>query len=242
MKKSLLFLIPLFFTLISLHGKSPSYDPHMLPDTSASTSFVSEDFSHLLGRVKGIDDDLLKMHFTLYHGYVKNASELLKTLQEMRERGQDRTLAYGALERRFIWEFNGMVLHELYFGNLGKTAFLDRKDSLYHKITMDFGSIDQWRKNFAATGLIRGIGWVILYQNPKTGYLNNVWVEEHNINLIPGGKPLLVMDVWEHAYITEYGLDRAAYIEAFLQNVDWEVVSSRYHEGMTDGHKASSSR
>lgn len=231
LKKCLIFLIP----ILSLYGKTPQYDPHMVPDTSAPTEFVAKDFSHLLGHLKGIDDRLLKMHFTLYKGYVKNASELLTALVEMREKGKDRTLAYGALERRFVWEFDGMVLHELYFENLGPTPFLDRKDPLYSKITMDFGSIEQWKRNFAATGLIRGIGWVVLYQNPKTGHLNNIWVDEHNINLIPGGKPLLVMDVWEHAYITEYGLDRAGYIEAFMQNIDWEVVSKRFNHGMSEG-------
>ena len=236
------FFVSLFLFFGFLQARALQNDPYMIPETSAPTTFVAKDFSHLLGRLKGINDNLLKMHFTLYKGYVKNATELLTVLQRMRERGQDKTVAYGALERRFIWEFDGMVLHELYFENLGRTAFLDQKDSLYHKIMVDFGSVDQWKKNFAATGLIRGIGWVILYQNPKTGQLNNVWVDEHNINLIPGGTPLLVMDVWEHAYITEYGLDRVAYIEAFMQNIDWEVVSARYQKGMTDVHKAPSFR
>ena len=81
-----------------------------------------------------------------------------------------------------------------------------------------------------ATGLIRGIGWVILYQDPIDGFFHNIWIDEHNINHSPGGNPVLVMDVWEHAYITEYGLDRGKYIEAFFRNIDWEVVSKRYEE------------
>lgn len=239
LERAFLFFAVLLFSLDTIQGKTFDYHPHFTPDTSATTEFKARDFSYLLGHLKGIDDELLKMHFILYKGYVKNASDLLLALQNMRDQGQDKSIAYGALERRFIWEFDGMVLHELYFENLGRTAFLDRKDPLHHKINVEFGGIDQWKKNFAATGLIRGIGWVILYQNPKTGQLNNVWVDEHNINLLPGGKPLLVMDVWEHAYITEYGLDRASYIEAFLRNVDWEVVSARYQEGMRNGRTSS---
>jgi Fe-Mn family superoxide dismutase len=192
--------------------------------------FQAKDFSGLLGHLEGIDDELLKMHFTLYEGYVKNGSSLEKALKEMGEKREERTLAYGALERQFIWEFDGMVLHELYFENLKRSSFLSKRDPLYEKIFTDFGSIDEWKRNFVATGLMRGIGWVILYQNPQNGKLYNIWIEEHNINLIPGGKPLLVMDVWEHAYITEYGLDRAGYIEAFIQNINWEVVSKRFKE------------
>lgn len=204
--------------------------------------YVARDFEHLLGHLKGIDDNLLKMHFTLYQGYVKNANALNQTIREMRARGQDQTLAYGALLRRFAWEFDGMILHEYYFENLGGKGFLSDKDPLYAKIVEDFGSIQAWKKNFAATGLIRGIGWVILYQNPKNGQLNNIWVDDHNINHLPGGKPLLVMDVWEHAYITEYGLDRSGYIEAFMRNVDWDAVARRYQEGLIHEKEPAHSR
>jgi len=190
--------------------------------------FEAKDFSYLLGNVKGLDDRLLKMHFTLYQGYVKNATALQRAITKMREQDKDRTLAYGALERRFAWEYDGMILHEYYFKNLGKTPLLSPKDPLYKQIERDFGSISAWRKNFVATGLIRGIGWVILYQEPKTGRLSNIWVDDHHINHLPGGRPLLVMDVWEHAYITEFGLDRAGYIETFLENVNWDVVKKRF--------------
>jgi Fe-Mn family superoxide dismutase len=226
LKKCFIFLFPAF----SLFAKTPTYAPPVIPQTTAPINIEAKDFSHLLGHLKGIDDDLLKMHFTLYNGYVKNASSLLTSLIQMRQNGKDTTLEYGALERRYIWEFDGMILHELYFENLGPKPFLDQKDPLLLKMTVDFGSFEQWKKNFVATGLIRGVGWVILYQSPKTGHLNNIWVDEHNINLVPGGKPILIMDVWEHAYITEYGLDRAGYIEAFMQNIDWEVVSKRFND------------
>ncbi|WP_228546969.1 hypothetical protein [Candidatus Neptunochlamydia vexilliferae] len=72
------------------------------------------DFSYLLGKLPGLDDALFKTHFTLYRGYVKNTNTLQKALEEMRKKGEDRTVAYGALKRRFAWEFDGTVLHEYY--------------------------------------------------------------------------------------------------------------------------------
>ena len=88
LKKCLILLLP----ILSLYGKTPKYDPQIIPNTSPSTEFVAKDFSHLLGHLKGIDDDLLKMHFTLYNGYVKNASALLTELVNMRKKGDDRSL------------------------------------------------------------------------------------------------------------------------------------------------------
>ena len=78
--------------------------------------------------------------------------------------------------------------------------------------------------------MIRGIGWVILYRDPFTGRLSNVWISEHNLNHLAGATPLLAMDVWEHAYMPQYGLDRAAYIQAFFKNINWNEVSQRFKE------------
>jgi Fe-Mn family superoxide dismutase len=193
---------------------------------SAGT-YEAKNFNHLIGTLKGLSDPLLKMHFTLYQGYVKNTNALEEMLKDMEKGGEDKTIAYGALKRRFGWEYDGMVLHELYFENLGGKSGLPKKGNrLYQLIERDFGSFDGWRKDFLATGMIRGIGWVILYQDSR-GVLHNVWIDEHHINHLAGGLPLLVMDVWEHAYITEYGLDRKGYLEAFYSNINWSVVERR---------------
>ncbi len=195
---------------------------------SAREEYRARDFSNLVGKVKGLDAELLNLHFTLYQGYVKHSNALSSSLEEMRANGEDQTNVYGALLRRFSWEYDGMRLHELYFENMGGVNALGAKEALYKKIEKDFGSFEAWRQNFAATGLIRGIGWVILYQDPIHGELRNIWVEEHNINHIPGANPILVMDVWEHAYLTEFGLDRAKYIETFMKNINWSVASERF--------------
>ncbi|MBS0604122.1 MAG: superoxide dismutase [Verrucomicrobia bacterium] len=195
----------------------------------ASTDFIAKEYSYLYG-MPGFSDALLKMHFQLYQGYVKNTNLLLNRLRELEMQDKDQTYDYGALKRRLGWEWDGMRLHELYFENLGGHDPLDKSDPLFLRIVKDFGSYDNWKKNFISTGLIRGIGWVILYRDPLSGRLFNTWINEHDLGHLAGGEPILVMDVFEHAYITQYGLDRGKYIGAFFDNIHWGKVSGRYNE------------
>ncbi len=190
--------------------------------------YQAQDFSSLLGKTPGLSAELLSMHLKLYQGYVKNTNALIDQIAGLRKSGEDRTLTYGALERRLAWEMNGMILHELYFGNLGVKPPLNQQDPLYQQIARDFGSFAGWQQNFRATGMIRGIGWVILYLDPLKERLYNLWIDDHNINVLAGGTPLLVMDVWEHAYLTEYRLNRAGYLAAFFRNINWNVVKQRW--------------
>jgi Fe-Mn family superoxide dismutase len=121
-----------------------------------------------------------------------------------------------------------MLLHEYYFDNLGGSQPLDPSDPLYLKMASDFGGYDQWKKDFVATGLMRGIGWVVSYVEPKSGRLINEWINEHDVGHLAGATPLLIMDVFEHAYITQFGLDRNKYVEVFFDNINWNTVSSRF--------------
>jgi Fe-Mn family superoxide dismutase len=193
--------------------------------------YEPKDFSHLQG-MEGFSDDLLKMHFTLYQGYVKNTNLLSKLIRDYAVEGKARDYPYQALKRRFGWEFDGMRLHELYFANLGGKKPLNRSTSLYQLIVRDFGSFENWKEDFIATGMMRGIGWAILYFDPKADRLFNCWINEHDLGHLAGGDLILVMDVWEHAYITEYGLDRAGYIKSFFANINWDEVVSRFHSGI----------
>jgi Fe-Mn family superoxide dismutase len=193
----------------------------------ASLEYVAKDYSYLFG-MPGFSDALLKMHFQLYQGYVKNTNLLLARMRELELQDKDLSYDYGALKRRFAWEYDGMRLHELYFENLGGEEPLDKASDLYQKISKDFGSFEAWKKNFAATGMIRGIGWVVLYRDPQSGRLFNTWINEHDLGHLAGGEPLVVMDVFEHAYITQYGLDRSKYIGYFLDNLNWDKVEKRY--------------
>ena len=117
--------------------------------------YQSKNFEHLLG-LKGFSDQLLKNHFTLYQGYVNNTNKLLETLNLLLKEGKTGTPEYAELKRRLGWEWNGMRLHEYYFGNMSKEGFELEKDSeLYRKIVEDFGSYENWEKDFKGAGAIR---------------------------------------------------------------------------------------
>lgn len=190
--------------------------------------YQAKSFDHLLGKIQGLDDALLKMHFKLYQGYVNNSNAVLQKLQELENQGKAKTPEFAGLKRILGWEFNGMLLHETYFENLGGTKPLDSKDLLHQKIIKDFGSYDAWKADFIATGLMRGIGWVVSYIEPKSGRLLNEWINEHDVGHLSGGTPILIMDVFEHAYITQFGLERNKYIDVFFNNINWDVASKRF--------------
>lgn len=190
--------------------------------------FTVKNFEHLLG-TPGMSDALLRNHFTLYEGYVKNATALQTRLQELAASDAPMGAEGSELRRRFGWEYNGMRLHELYFGNMknGGTPH-DTESLLCTKMKETWGSCDAWAKDFRATGAMRGIGWVILAYDKETDMLFNVWVNEHDVGHLAGATPILVMDVFEHAFMLDYGLKRADYIDAFWKAVDWQVVMERF--------------
>lgn len=193
-------------------------------------TYEPKNFDNLLG-LEGFSDTMLKNHFTLYQGYVTNTNKLADALSAMAKEGKTSTPEYAELKRRFGWEFNGMRLHELYFGNLVKGGKpLAGSGKLAKQLTIDFGSYENWEKDFRATGAMRGIGWVILYFDPHASQekrLFNVWVNEHDVGHLSGAIPLIVMDVFEHAFMLDYGLKRADYIAAFFKAIDWGAVEKR---------------
>lgn len=184
--------------------------------------YTAKDFSHLLG-TPGFSDTLLNNHFMLYQGYVTNVNKL-NDLLKTKEAG---TPEYAELHRRFGWEWNGMRLHELYFGNLGKHGVALSERSLKKMIETTWGSVEDWKKEFVGMAAMRGVGWVILCHDKKEGKLFNVWINEHDGGHLAGLVPLLVMDVFEHAFMGDYGLKRADYISAFMNGIDWHAVEER---------------
>ena len=189
-------------------------------------AYTAKDYSNLIG-MEGFSETLLRNHFTLYQGYVTNANKLMDSLAAMVKEGKVGIPEYAELKRRMGFEFNGMRLHEYYFDNLGGKGALDKSGKLGKNLAEDFGSYEDWEKDFKGTGTMRGIGWAILYQDNVTGKLVNQWINEHETGHLAGCIPLLVMDVFEHAFITDYQLKRADYIEAFFKNINWGVVENR---------------
>lgn len=191
-----------------------------------SMPYTAKDYAKLVG-MEGFSETLLKNHFTLYQGYVANTNKVLDNLDQMSKDGKSATPEFAELKRRLGWEFNGMRLHEYYFENLGGKGGIDRNGKLAKKLAEAFGSYEVWEKDFRATGSMRGIGWVVLYQDTVSGRFINFWINEHDVSHPAGCNPLLIMDVFEHAFMLDYGLKRADYIEAFFKNINWSALESR---------------
>lgn len=192
-------------------------------------AYITKNFDSLLG-LSGFSDVLLKNHFTLYQGYVNNTNKLIETMNALVDSEKIATPEFSELKRRFGWEFNGMRLHELYFENLVKNGKESAgKSALRKKVNEDFGSFENWQKEFLATGAMRGIGWVILVYDPIIKKLFNIWINEHDEGHLAGTNPILVMDVFEHAFMLDYGLKRADYLAAFMAAIDWTVTERRFN-------------
>jgi Fe-Mn family superoxide dismutase len=181
-------------------------------------AYTAKDYSKLIG-MEGFSQTLLTNHFTLYQGYVTNTNKLTDLVAAMLKDGKTATPEYAELKRRFGFEFNGMRLHEYY---------LDKAGSLAKKLAEAFGSYEAWEQDFKATGAMRGIGWAALYQDNVAGGLFNQWINEHETGHLAGCRPILIMDVFEHAYMIDYGLKRADYIAAFFKNINWKAAEGRF--------------
>jgi len=188
--------------------------------------YTAKKFDHLLG-TSGLSDALLQNHFGLYEGYVANTNKLNDILVEMEKKEQFSEPAFAELNRRFGWEWNGMRLHELYFENITKEMKALSKGILQEGIEKEWGSLEAWEKDFRAMGAMRGIGWIVLYHDKQSDKLFNMWIDEHATGHLAGATPLLVMDVFEHAFVLDYGMKRAEYIDTFIKSIDWKVVEKR---------------
>ena len=199
---------------------------------SSMGSYKAREFN--LSALKGISDETLEMHFKLYEGYVKETNKLTEGITKFIQDGnvdQEEMPAYSELTRRLGFEYNGMVLHEYYFDNLksgGGTGDPDHTAEFTKAAESTFGSYEIWKADFVGIGKMRGVGWAICYQNPSNGRLSNHWITLHETGNIAGFDPVLVMDVWEHAYLLDYKpAERPKYIEAFFSNIDWSIVEKR---------------
>lgn len=190
------------------------------------SKYEKKNFSNLLG-VEGLSNNQMETHFALYEGYVNNTNKLLDDLKKMREAGESETPEYAEIKRRFGWEWDGMRLHELYFSGMGIDSEVNPESNVYKAIEKNFDSFDNWKNDFIATGKMRGIGWVVLYQDLTNGKLVNCWINEHDGGHLVGGNPIIIMDVFEHAYFIDYGKDRPKYIDAYMKLVNWGEVEKR---------------
>lgn len=178
--------------------------------------------------LKGISDQQIEYHFeTHYKGYVNKLNEIWEKLPLAdRSKANQNYSEYRALKVEETFNYMGVLLHELYFENLKDGLGTKPSAELLSSIEKEFGSLDKWKEDFKACG-IAFRGWAVLVQDPNTKKLINNGLDAHNAYGLLGTVPLLVLDVYEHAYYTDYGPKRAGYIDAFLENVNWSVVDGR---------------
>jgi len=198
----------------------------MVPQTYKTKAFD-------LHGLTGISDKTLEMHFKLYEGYVKETNRLNEKIAEILKDGKvdhEEMPAYSELTRRLGFEYNGMVLHEYYFGNLRRKGEGEPdKSSPFRKAAgQSFGDFETWKTDFVSAGKMRGVGWAICYEDLENGRLSNHWITLHEVGNVAGFNPILVMDVWEHAFLLDYKpAERPKYIDAFFANLDWKAVEQR---------------
>lgn len=180
--------------------------------------------------LKGISAKTIEEHLKLYSGYVKNTNTVLTKIEEYAKDSEANAYALGELQRRFGFEFDGMRNHEYYFTHFeDSSTTLGDKSGLKKAIESEWGNFDLWLNRFKAIALTRGIGWAILYYDSETKRLLNAWVDEHHLGQLVGLSPILVLDMWEHAYFIDYTpAEKKKYIESFFANLNWSNVEKNF--------------
>ncbi len=177
----------------------------------------------------GISDAQIDDHWGLYKGYVAQTNALRKELEEMRAAGKGSSLTYADRRRRLGFEYNGMVLHEYYFAQLKPGSSLDQAPGFKAAVNEQFGSAEAWHEDLMAAAKSRAIGWGICYYDASTAQINNHFVQLHEDGNIGGFSPLVVVDVFEHAYMVDWkAMGRADYLAALHKNMNWALVEARF--------------
>lgn len=173
--------------------------------------------------LSGLSLKMLQDHFKLYLGYVKKTNEIQKKIDEADKSEANATYSYvGELKRQETFAVNGMKLHEVYFAHLGGDG--KPGGELLEMIERDFGSLDIWKEDMIATGL-SARGWAVTAYDLKDKRLHNYGADAHNVGAVWGAVPVIVLDVYEHAYFLDYSIDRKSYIDAFFRNLDWDFAN-----------------
>ncbi|MDB5266717.1 MAG: manganese/iron superoxide dismutase-like protein superoxide dismutase, Fe-Mn family [Parcubacteria group bacterium] len=191
---------------------------------------IFEETKFNIPELKGISAKSVEEHLKLYSGYVKNANTILQKIDEYAKDSEANAYALGELQRRFGFEFDGMRNHEIYFSHFeGAPTALSASGSLYKKIEEEFGSFDGWLARFKSIALTRGVGWAVLYVDPKTDRLLNAWIDEQHLGHLTGLSPVLMLDVWEHSFVLDYlPSGKKNYVEDFFVNLNWQTAEANF--------------
>jgi superoxide dismutase, Fe-Mn family len=183
--------------------------------------------------IKGLSERLLVSHHeNNYSGAVKRLNAIAAQLAQT-DFATAPVFVVNGLKREELIAANSMILHELYFDSLGGEG--QPSSAVAEAIARDFGSVDRWRTEFSAMGKAEGggSGWVLLRWSPRDRRLMNCWAADHTTTLA-GGRPILALDMYEHAYAMDYGAKAAGYVDAFMQGIRWDNVARLYEEYSRD--------
>ncbi|HEY8486292.1 MAG TPA: Fe-Mn family superoxide dismutase [Limnochordales bacterium] len=197
-----------------------------MPEALTPRQFAS------IRQLDGISQRTMEEHYKLYQGYVNKYNEIMRKLAELPEdelKAANQTYSLiRALKVELSFAIGGIKNHEIYFDILGGSGGRP-SGALLAQIEKDFGSYDRWVADLKATG-IAARGWVWLAWDHERRYLFNYLGDAQNTYPIWGATPVLALDTYEHAYFIDYGVNRGAYIDAFLRNLDWSKVEQRFQQ------------
>jgi Fe-Mn family superoxide dismutase len=180
-------------------------------------------------QLDGISEKTMTEHYKLYEGYVKKANEIIEKLKTVDKSTANQTYSdLRALKLEYSFAVGGIKNHEFYFWHLGGKGG-EPKGALAEKIAEDFGSFEKFKEDMKQTGLAAR-GWVWLAIDWNTGKLFNYLGDAQNSYPIWNATPFVALDTYEHAYWMDYGTGRAAYIDTFFKNLNWEVVEQYFDE------------
>jgi len=187
-----------------------------------------EPLSFAIPELNGISKDTIDGHLGLYQGYVKHVNLIREKVAAYENDMENNAYAIAEMQRRLGFEFGGMRNHEYYFAQFEGGARELPDGPLKEKIIFQWGSVDAWATRFRTIAKTRGVGWAMLYHDPHTDQLVQTWVDEQHIGQLADLDIILALDMWEHSYMRDYpSSNKGMYIDAFFQNLNWEVVASR---------------
>ncbi len=178
--------------------------------------------------IETISQKQFDVHLELYQGYIKKTNEVWGKLEDVaiRKEANATYSLYRGLKKGETYALDGVILHELYFANLGGKINVP-SGSIINEIDKYFDSFENWKEDFIACGKAAR-GWAMLAYDQRSKSLHNFLCDEHDQGAIWNAFPLIVMDVYEHAFYVDYPNKKEEYIKKFLEDINWEVIDKRF--------------
>ena len=181
-----------------------------------------------IGELQGLSQKQLEVHLALYQGYVKHVNLIHEKIQSLKDSKEDQYVI-NELRRRYAFEFDGMRMHEYYFEQLEGGAVAASNTDFLAALTKKYGGYDEFVAHLHECAGTRGIGWVVMYQDPVANLLHTVFVADHELGQLSGLPIILAIDLWEHAFMVDYvPAEKKNYVDVYLSNVNWNVVEERF--------------